>query len=283
LSNYLRIRQQTAHYQLLAEPTVTVIVKSKDSKKLQYSSWERFKEFSINSPDITSELIIKFEFLMQLPNTTSPQRCIVNVALDSGLPVVMDQDHEEQHLLMLEFISFFGINYRTVEISIDFVDFLIAKIFCGVVEDWFLTLDSAPKSNLTVFLVRRAKLIRSITGQFGRLGSAAFLSSYVWFSGGVIGDIAKLVYAISIALFMWSVVVVLTTSLDRFTAKRLTRNIVPSIILLTDADTKAFEQVKLGLSSSRNTLAAIICAAISDIGLHLIASYIYTLCTSAKP
>ena len=40
---YHRIKQQIAHYTLLADPTVTVIVKHADSKTVQYSSiWERF-------------------------------------------------------------------------------------------------------------------------------------------------------------------------------------------------------------------------------------------------
>jgi hypothetical protein len=37
---YLRISQQIGHYELVADPTVTVVVKHSDSKKLQYSSWE---------------------------------------------------------------------------------------------------------------------------------------------------------------------------------------------------------------------------------------------------
>lgn len=107
---YYRIRQQIDHYQLLADPTVTVIVKNKDSKKLQYSSWERFQDFSVNSPDMTSELIIKLEFMIQLPNTVSPQRCIINVSLDSGLPVVTTRREEGPNLYMLEFLSFLSLD-----------------------------------------------------------------------------------------------------------------------------------------------------------------------------
>jgi hypothetical protein len=160
---YCRIRQQIDHYTLLADPTVTVIVKNADSKKLQYSSWDRFQDFSINSPDITSELIIKFEFIVQLANTPTPQRCIVNVSLDSELPVVEARGKDRHDLFMLEFMGFLATDYRTVEISIDFVDFLIAKIFCGVIEEWFLTLDIAPTSKLTTFLIKKADLVRSIT------------------------------------------------------------------------------------------------------------------------
>jgi hypothetical protein len=276
---YQRLKQQIDHYQLLVDPTVTVIVKNKDSKKLQYSSWERFQDFSINSSDMTSELILKLEFIIQLPNTVSPQRCIVNVSLDSGLPVVTTRWKEGPDLFMLEFLSFLSQDYRTVDISIDFVDFLVAKIFCGVVEEWFLTLDPVPRSKLTTFLLRKSDVIRSVIGQFGRLGGAAFLFGYIWFNGGTVESIGKLVYAASIALFMWSLIVILTTSVNKFAAKRLFCNIVPSVILLTDADTKAYDEIKRGLNSSRKTIGAVIGMGILNIGLNLVASYVYTFLT----
>lgn len=157
------------------------------------------------------------------------------------------------------------------------MDFLIAKIFCGVIEEWFLTLDPVPRSKLTTFLVKRSDVIRSVIGQFGRLGSAAFLFGYTWFSDGAISSIGKLAYAASIALFMWSLIAILTTSVNKFVAKRLFCNIVPSVILLTDADIKAYEEIKRGLNSSRKTIGAVAGMAVLNIGLNLVASYIYTL------
>lgn len=278
---YLRIVQQIQHYDLLADPTITIIVKFSDSKKLQYSSWERFNGFSINSPDITSEIAIKFEFIIQLPNTPGPQRCIVNVLIDSGLPIILDEEHRgSPNLVMLEFYPL-SREYRTVEISIDFVDFLIARIFCGVIEEWFATLELVPRSKVVYFLVGRAASLRAFIGQFGRVGCAVFLASYVWFIGGKINSIGNLVYAISISLLIWSVIAITTDNLGKFTAKRLFKNLIPSVTIFTDADKKGFERIKNGFSSNKTTIVVLLAAAIFNISLNIIASYMYTYMTKS--
>ena len=125
---YERLQQQVEHYDLLSSPTVSVVLKQANSKSQTYSSWEKFREFQINAFEITSEVSIKLEFLAKLPSTVTPQRCVVNVSLDSGLPVIHENFKQNASS---EFLSFFfpiSQNFPTVEISIDFVDFLVAKI-----------------------------------------------------------------------------------------------------------------------------------------------------------
>jgi hypothetical protein len=209
----------------------------------------------------------------------APQRCVVNISLDSGLPIVIGKLQQELHIFMVELVAFFAQDYKTVEISIDFVDFLIARIFCGIIEEWFQTLEIAPKSKLTACLIRHSSTIRTVTGQFGRLGGAAFLAGYAWFNGGIGDSVGRLVYAAAIALGLWALVVMLTASITKNTAARLVRNMVPSVILLTDADKRAYDKIREGLNSSRKTLGLITSMAIFNLGLNLAASYIYALLT----
>ena len=272
---YYRITQQMGHYQLLARPTITIIVKQADSKTLQYSSWERFREFQINSSDITSEIGIKFEFIMQLANTTSPQRCIVNISLDSGLPI-LHSNETSRDLPFFEFFFFVAQEFRTVEISIDFVDFLIAKIFANVVEEWFGTLETAPRPIFTTFLIKNLQTINSLISHFGKIGVAVFLASYVWFNQGVIGNPGKFVYSVSLALILWSFFAVASSSVTRRFSRRLYMNVVPSVIILTEGDHKAYEKIKNGLNSSYNTAIGIVSTGFINVILNIFASYVYT-------
>lgn len=138
---YLRMTQQIEHYGPLVKPTVTVVLKQADSKSLQYSSWEKFRDFQINSTEITSELNLQFEFITHLPNTPGPQRFVLNINLDSGLPFVRSRAKNDLNGLYFSLFSFLAKDFPTVRISIDFVDFLIAKIFAASVEEWFNGLD----------------------------------------------------------------------------------------------------------------------------------------------
>lgn len=85
------ITQIQLHH-LISPPTITVVVRHENSRSITYSSWTRFQELNAGNYEITSEIILKYEFLIQIPNTPKPQRCIVNIGLDSSLPVLMKND-----------------------------------------------------------------------------------------------------------------------------------------------------------------------------------------------
>lgn len=111
------ILQRIQHYETVYPATVSVIIKDADEKKLTYSSWERFRFLEIGSMSVTSELILKFEFLIKLPSSNDPQRCIINIELDSGLPIVTAEDG-----ISTNFISFFGsFSYKWRPVLISFI------------------------------------------------------------------------------------------------------------------------------------------------------------------
>ena len=49
-----RMQQEIEHLDLLADPTVTVIIKTADSKTMRHSSWEHFEKLQQNTMDVTS-------------------------------------------------------------------------------------------------------------------------------------------------------------------------------------------------------------------------------------
>jgi hypothetical protein len=182
-------------------------------------------------------------------------------------------------LFTLEFFAFLGEDYPTVKVSIDFVDFLMAKIFCSVIEEWFQTLECVQSSKLISKLIRHVSAIRVAVSQFGRLGSAAFLAGYVWFSGGAINDFGKLAYAAAIALCMWALIAVSTTFLNKITADRILSNVTPSALILTEADKKAYNALKEKKASASKTLASIAGVGVFNIVLNIIASFIFVWLT----
>jgi hypothetical protein len=275
---YNQIMQQIEHYKLVASPTITIVVKQDNNKSLQYSSWERFKLFQIHDNSITSEIHIKFEFLIDLPNTNAPQRCVVNVGLDSRLPVICNKNLHDDNA-PLQFLIFLSREVPTVEISIEFIDFLVAKAFSYVIEEWFSCLEEIKEPKYTNFLINYIPMINAALKYFSMLGVATFLSSYVYFNNGQIGDIGKLVHSISVAILVWSLISISVIFLRRKISRRLSKNIIPSLILITDGDTKAYETVKSGMNYPYNTCISIIVTAILSIAINILSSYIYTYLT----
>jgi len=152
---YEMLLDQLAIHEKVIEPTCTVVVKNENQRSTTYSSWERFKALRVSNHDVTSEITLKLEFVIKLPETPNPQRCIVNVNLDSALPIInKDKSKEPPSPQDLGFIIVVGSNWRTVSLSIDFVDFLVAKAFMAVVEEWFSTLNKTPINRFNDILLK---------------------------------------------------------------------------------------------------------------------------------
>ncbi len=141
---YFKIQQQLEHFEKVAGPTVTINVRFHNRESQQFSSWERFKFFDSGKAEIVSDVVLKFEFLIRMPELTKPQRYVLNIDIDSKLPVVADEDDGGRISFLSLFFSPKG--FPSLTVSIDFIDYLCAKNFLQIVEDWFNALEASPSS-----------------------------------------------------------------------------------------------------------------------------------------
>jgi hypothetical protein len=127
---YFKIMQQLEHFERIAGPTITVKVSFNNHEHQQFSSWERFKLFDSSRAEVVSDIVIKFEFLIRFPEQHDPQRYVLNIDVDSKLPMVLEDDEPPGFFGM-----FFGLEkIPSLNISIDFIDYLCAKNFLQIVE-----------------------------------------------------------------------------------------------------------------------------------------------------
>lgn len=273
---YERLRQQIEHYDLLADPTVTVVVKNENNKTVTYSSWERFNALRVNNHDLTSQFLLKIEMVIRLPKTETDQRFIISISIDSGLPVLHSNDYQQIDVFA-DVFAFFARNFRTVEISIDFVDFLIAKIFSASVEERFETLEKAPKPRFTGFLQRNIRTINSLLHQSGRIGAALYIAAFAYLSRDKLVDPQYVAYSISIVIVIFSAVSLINMYVSRSISRRITRNMIPSVIIISNGDVLAYDAARAKLNSSTLTMLRIGITIIFSIGINVISSYIYSI------
>jgi hypothetical protein len=145
---HTKILQKLEHFVTPVPPTVTILAKMHNKQSLRYSSWERFQMFEVASNDVTSELIIKYEFLIQLPNIENPQRCVINVTIDSKMPVLKD---ELDNNFDDDFFMIIGLDrFPTVKLTVEFVDFLVGKEYQQIIEEWFEHLPEVSSPNWAI-------------------------------------------------------------------------------------------------------------------------------------
>lgn len=275
------IIDQLRLYKIVAGPTVTVVVKNTNKKSTTYSSWERFSCLMTSGSDVTSEVILRFEFIISVPNTCIDQRCIINVGLDSSLPLLCKRDEDSSDAESLGFILFMKKKWRSVSVSIDFVDFLIAKSFVNIVEEWFSSLEKTPENKLNDILFEWFDVSRSLLGQTGRLGMAAFFCGYALFSSVSDLSFRSVSFAISIGLLISAIFYIAESSVAKSVFKRVSANIIPAVILISDADDRAYANVIKTMNAPIATLASVFMTVVISFIVNIASSYAYAFFTKS--
>ena len=272
------IMDQLDMYPKEVTPTTTIVVKTDNDQAITYSSWERFKVLRVDNHEITSDLTIKTEAIFTLPNTPAPQRCVINVVVDSSLPVVAKQREDLQEIEALGIFFMMRPDWRTVVVKIDFVDFLLAKSVIRTVEEWFKSLKPTPKKSLNAFIRSKMNVIQRTVHQLERLGFAAYLAgiaALVTFS-----SMNQIITAVSVGLFIWSVLAIYSDYFAKFVMRRAQNNIIPAVVLLTDADITAYDKIERDTNRPVVTLLSVFGSIALAIALNIAASYIFRYITS---
>lgn len=270
------IIDQVATHHVEFGPTVTIEVKHANERSFHHSSWEHYKNIVPANNEITSEITLKFEFVLDLQNTAGPQRCSVSIMMDSSLPVINDEKFLGKR--PYGFWVFFSREWMTARVSIDFVDFMIARGFAGVVEEWFKGLAPSPTPILNSKLLNGYGVFSSISSQMGRLGFSIFLAIYVYLNQSTL-ELARLTYAVCAGFSVWSLYAIIRPPIMQAILKRITSNIVPSVLLLSPADKKCYDRIAKALSSTRATVAGMVMTILLSVAINLISSYIYSYYT----
>ncbi|WP_324131914.1 hypothetical protein [Bosea sp. (in: a-proteobacteria)] len=280
---YRMLIDQTDIYEQVIAPVVTVVVKNANDKTVTYSSWERFLALQVNNHDITSDAVIKIEFVLKLPNTAVSQRCVINIDLDSSLPIIdRGSKNSSNDDGFGFFILFAQREWKTVQISIDFVDFLVAKAFVNITEEWFSSLEKTPTSKLNESLLSKYEVIRGCLSQSGRIGIAIFLIGYIYFSGSQSESLSRLVYAISVGLLIWAGFSIFDSYISKLLFRRIYKNVIPTVILISEGDNSSYKKITENLNSPSNTIIIFCITIIINILLNVIASYIYAYLSSPR-
>lgn len=273
---YAMIIDQINLHPKVADPTTTIVVKNDNDKTVTYSSWERYQVLRVNNHDVTSDITIKVEFVTQLPGTATPQRCIVNINLDSSLPVLLAQRKEALEVEPLGFLILFSAKWRTAKISIDFVDFLIAKSFVTIVEEWMQSVKRAPSRKGNRFLLDHMSLFRTMLQQLGRVGMAGFLIAFAAMSNPDTSNILYVTLGVGFGLIIWAALELFETIATKHLIRRVSYNMIPTVILLNDADSDRYSEILKETNSAVITTINIVLSVFAALTLNIIASYVYT-------
>ena len=109
-----QIVDQLKIHKNICDPTITIVTKYDNEKSVTHSSWERFEKLQENHSDVTSEITIKIETVIKIPNTVSDQRITINLNIDSAMPIIMEDRKKNHEKFDFGFFVFVRNPWRTV-------------------------------------------------------------------------------------------------------------------------------------------------------------------------
>ncbi|MCW5213408.1 hypothetical protein VU04_10920 [Desulfobulbus sp. TB] len=196
----IKINQMYEQYNIQSSNCSITVVYNKDTKET-FSSFDRFKLLNSNSASQTERLVIKYNFLVILPKVKRPQSYEIEINISSKIALsssIPNQIKGSFGVLKL----FIGL---TANVSIKYVDYLVARNFQDVIFEFLNGLTLAEQNVILKQLIRNShwvprvfkysmsilslyfaststlKFIPVDSGTLNELGSYLLISSFIVF------------------------------------------------------------------------------------------------------
>jgi len=113
---------------------VSVSVVFKDSKAIEFGTWQEFLDFNWKIPNIIENIIIKWDFMIKLPNFAIPQIHTLTVKFLAK----MNPIHILQAIFSKDPDEIDEIEFKTAPIicRVDFINHLLSDELINIVEKW---------------------------------------------------------------------------------------------------------------------------------------------------
>ena len=145
----LNIRILQAHEQYnVSTSNCNIMVYYLNNTRDQFSSFERFSMHNAGSNSPVESILLKFNFLVILPKVPKPQTYSISIRLISRICLESRFRAENGH-----FPAFYRLmGGNTAQVEIEYVDYMVARNFLGIIDDWFTVLPRARPRKMMEFL-----------------------------------------------------------------------------------------------------------------------------------
>lgn len=134
--NY-RVTQLYEQYNISTSNCSVTVYHEKDQKQV-FSSFERFQIYDNSLLSPTESILLKYNFMIILPKTKRPQSYTVSIRIGSKLSIL--KKIEEDSPMPSGLIRI--ISRRNSRITVEYVDYTVARNFLDSIDHWFHALNS---------------------------------------------------------------------------------------------------------------------------------------------
>lgn len=150
-----------SHYELLGSE-FSAILTLRDTRFEEFNSWQAFSGRNWNTPDQTTCLQLKWQFLVRFPNTTEPASHAITVRLANQprpyemMQAIFSKDPEDMER--------FELDAAPMTCRVDFADQLLSQELLAIVASWRKALrEPVPVVPFFRRLLKKASLVVQVT------------------------------------------------------------------------------------------------------------------------
>jgi hypothetical protein len=145
-----RLLQTWEQYQIVSSTCSFTVYYLRNTKD-QFNTFERFKLQIGSGSEPVESVLLKYEFLILLPNLAKPQSYSISIRVVSRLALEKRmREGVVSPFTVPRFIRLMGRNTASVEIT--YVDYAVARNFLSVIDDWFKTIPRSRENKTMRFL-----------------------------------------------------------------------------------------------------------------------------------
>jgi hypothetical protein len=153
----------------------TISVFHDRERKEQFTSFTRFQAYNANATSPCVSVVLKYNFSLIPAGIEKPQEYVVLFRLTSRVALVDQLDDEAPPFLRGG--AYFGyVHESTAEVTVDYVDYVIARGFLEAFDEWVKGCKSIPQNKLLNFGRRHSHWIPLAA----RLAIAALITWFCW-------------------------------------------------------------------------------------------------------
>ena len=169
--NY-KILQLCDVHNVVAKNEVVSVFHEKDRKE-QFTTFEKFRNYNSNAASPTVNLVLKYNFSIIPAGLERPQEYVVTIRLTSRVAALQQLEDEAPSFMRGRFMSY--LDNETAEVTIDYVDYVVARGFLEAFDEWIRGCKTIPNKNWLEFLRRWSNLAPHIM----RLGAIVLIAYYM--------------------------------------------------------------------------------------------------------
>jgi len=144
-----RLIQTWEQYHIVSSNCSFTIYYLKNIKD-QFNTFDRFKLQIGSGSEPVESILLKYEFLIILPNLTKAQTYSISIRVVSRLALERRMREDAASPFLPRFIRLMGRNTASVEIT--YADYAVARNFLSAIDDWFKTIPRSIENKTMKFL-----------------------------------------------------------------------------------------------------------------------------------